>query len=447
VHPDDTDKIRDATYAALASQSPLAIDHRIVLEDGSERLVHLQAELVLDPAGLPTKFIGTAQDITDRVRLEEQLRQSQKMQAIGQLSGGVAHDFNNLLTVINGHSEMLLSMHPGDAIREELVAIRDAGERAALLTRQLLLFSRKAVLDPREVDCNAVVRHTSQMLRRLIGENVRLTTVLAPALYRIKADPSQIELVIMNLSLNARDAMPRGGRLTIETRNAVFTDEDGTNHPDIKPGQFVELRVIDTGSGMTPQVRAHLFEPFFTTKGPGKGTGLGLATVYGIVQESEGFVTVTSELTLGTTFKVFFPALKSDLTAAPRASADRRRLNGHETVLLVEDEEGVRQIARTTMEHYGYTVLVANSGPEALRLMEGRSEPIDLLLTDVVMPGISGPQLSAAVLERCPRCKIIFMSGYNEDSVSLNKAGQTFLQKPFTLLMLAQKLREQLDQP
>jgi len=451
LHPDDRSKVEAALRLSIETRTPYAHDHRIVLDDGSERVIHEQAELVFDQStGAPIKLIGTAQDVTDRIHLETQLRQSQKMQAIGQLAGGVAHDFNNLLTVINGHSEMLLldRPDPNDPVRRELAAIRDAGERATLLTRQLLLFSRKAVLEPRVLDCNALVRHTAEMLRRLIGEDVALTTVLTPSLYRVRADGSQIEQVVMNLALNARDAMASGGRLSIETRNVAYDAEYCRLHPEYKVGHFLQLVVSDTGCGMPAFVKAHLFEPFFTTKGPGKGTGLGLATVYGIVQESGGFITVVTEVDVGTTFNVFLPALAADVPLSRPDRPDQGRLSGHETVLLVEDEDGVRHIAKVTLERYGYTVFEAASGVDAIRLVQGRKVPIDLVLTDVVMPGMSGRQLADAVRVLYPDCRVVFMSGYNEDAVvhhGLDQSTHVFLQKPFTPLILARKLRDVLD--
>jgi len=452
VHPEDRPNVEKGLRAAIESRSTFTLDHRIVLDDGSERIIHEQAEFVLDDAtDQPPRLIGTAQDITARVHLETQLRQSQKMQAIGQLAGGVAHDFNNLLTVINGHSEMLLMERsdPDDPVRRELAAIRDAGERATHLTRQLLLFSRKARLELRILDTNTIVRHTVEMLRRLIGADVRLITVLPPSLYRIRADASQIEQVVMNLSLNSRDAMADGGQLTIETRNAVFDAEYCRHHPDHKAGHFVQLVVSDTGCGMTPLIRSHLFEPFFTTKGPGKGTGLGLATVYGIVHESGGFITVSTGVDVGATFNIFLPALAEDVPISHRGRADRGRLAGCETVLLVEDEDAVRHIARVTLEMYGYSVIEAASGADAIRLVESREVPVDLLLTDVVMPGMNGRQLADAIRLLYADCRVVFMSGYNEDAVvhhGLDYSTHAFLQKPFTPLVLARKLRDVLDQ-
>jgi CheY-like chemotaxis protein len=372
------------------------------------------------------------------------------MQAIGQLAGGVAHDFNNLLTIINGHAEMLLDTKGSESPdRVELNAIRDAGERAALLTRQLLLFSRKAMLEPRVLDCNTLVQRTSQMLRRLISEDVVLSTVLAPSLHRIKADASQIEQILLNLSLNACDAMPRGGRLTIETRNVSYDDEDRRVHPEYSVGPFVQLVIADTGTGMTPHVKAHLFEPFFTTKGPGKGTGLGLATVYGIVQESGGFITVSSEANAGTTFYVSLPALEGDdVLRAPDAIV-RDRLGGCETILLVEDDAGVRQIAKLALTKYGYRVLEASNGANALEVSAAYPETIHALVSDIVMPEMNGRVLADAVRARRPRCCVLLMSGYNEDMLvraGVHAGAEAFIQKPFTPEALITKLRQVLDQ-
>jgi PAS domain S-box-containing protein len=450
VHPDDRQKVRQAAVLAVKSRSGYFIDYRVVLRDGTERIVHEQAELVVDPpTRAPVRFIGTAQDITDRVRLEEQLRQSQKMQAIGQLAGGVAHDFNNLLTIINGHAEMLLDGKRAEAPdRVELTAIRDAGERAALLTRQLLLFSRKAMLEPRVLDCNALVQRTSQMLRRLISEDVAVSTILAPSLRRIRADMSQIEQILLNLSLNACDAMPRGGRLRIETRNVAYDAEFCRVHPEYKIGQYVQLIVADTGIGMTPHVKAHLFEPFFTTKGPGKGTGLGLATVYGIVQESGGFIAVSSELDAGTTFSVCLPALDGEDMSRERNPVDRDRLRGHETILLVEDDAAVRHIAKLALTKYGYHVLEATDGASALEIVGAYEGVIDALVSDMAMPGMNGRMLADAVRASRPRCRVLFMSGYNEDMLvrrGVHTGVEAFIQKPFAPDALVGKLRQTLD--
>ena len=452
VHPDDRQRVSDVRSLALQNRSPYALDHRILRPDGTERLIHVQADVATDPAtGDPVKFIGTVQDITDRVRLEEQLRQSQKMQAIGQLAGGVAHDFNNLLTVINGHADALLdTKSPEDADRNGLTAIRDAAQRAALLTRQLLLFSRKAVLEPRVLDCNELVRRTSQMLRRLISEDVELSTTLAPSLWRTRVDSGQIEQILMNLSLNACDAMPRGGRLTIETSNVTFDEEYCRSHPECRAGRYVQLAVSDTGIGMTAHVKAHLFEPFFTTKGPGKGTGLGLATVYGIVQECGGFLMVSSAVDAGTTFHICLPALDGADTILPSPAIDRTRLRGYETVLLVEDDATVRQIAALTLVKYGYMVLEAANGPAALEVVNRYGGAIDILVSDIVMPEMNGRTVADAVRARHPGCRVLFMSGYNEDMLvrrGVHIGAEAFIQKPFAPEAFVTKLRETLGRP
>ncbi len=452
VHPEDRNKVREAFRRALHEGTPYSIDHRIVLDDGTERILHEQAERVVDPlTGIPVKFIGTTQDITSRVRLEEQLRQSQKMQAIGQLAGGVAHDFNNLLTVINGYSEMLLAERgESDPSREELAAIRDAGERASQLTRQLLLFSRKAVFEPRELDVNDLVQRVGVMLRRLIGEDIELQLTLTPSPPAITADPSQLEQVVMNLALNSRDAMEQGGRLSIATGEASFDVGFCHAHPEYRPGRFVRLTVEDNGCGMTAHTKAHLFEPFFTTKGPGKGTGLGLATVYGIVLESRGFITVSSYVGAGTTMNVFLPSLDRPARSTTTPRVEHEVMKGDETVLLVEDEDAVRSVATLALTMHGYRVLAAGNGPAALRLLDAGGDTIDLLVTDVVMPEMSGGQLAEKIRKRFPTCRVLFMSGYNEDmAVSHGQPGRTdaFLQKPFTPQILARKVRETLDHP
>jgi PAS domain S-box-containing protein len=380
---------------------------------------------------------------------EEQLRQSQKLHAIGQLAGGVAHDFNNLLTVIMGYADAILadveSSHPlFDAARH----IHDAGERATLLTRQLLHFGRKAILEPRPLDLNTVIQNTETMLRRLIGEDVIVASVLAPSVSLARIDRGQIEQVIVNLCLNARDAMPQGGRITIETRNMSFDEHYCRTHPAYKPGQFVELSVGDSGTGMTPEVMSHLFEPFFTTKGPGKGTGLGLATVYGIVQQAGGFITVDSRPGTGSMFNVFVPSIP---TEEPRTTVERLAPppRGRETVLLVEDEHGVRRLARLSLERHGYTVLEASSGREAIELSQTYEGDIEVLLTDVVMPELNGREVSERLRVHRPDLKVLYMSGYNDDAVvrhGVVDSPVAFLQKPFDARTLATKVRDVLGQ-
>jgi PAS domain S-box-containing protein len=378
---------------------------------------------------------------------EAQLRQSQKLHAIGQLAGGVAHDFNNLLTVIMGYADTILGdVDSTNPLFDAAKHIRHAGERATLLTRQLLHFGRKAILEPRPLDLNTVIQNTGAMLRRLISEDVLVTTVLAPSLSLTRVDRGQIEQVIVNLCLNARDAMPQGGRITIETRTVSFDEQYCRSHPAHKPGQFVELSIGDSGTGMTPEVMSHLFEPFFTTKGPGKGTGLGLATVYGIVQQAGGFITVDSRLGAGSMFNVFVPAIASEEARVgveqqtPAAPPPR----GQETVLLVEDEHGVRRLARLSLERQGYTVLEASNGREAIELSDTYKGDIQVLLTDVVMPEINGREVSERLIQRRPDLKVLFMSGYNDDAVvrrGVVDSPATFLQKPFDARTLATKVR------
>ncbi|MCE9532440.1 MAG: PAS domain S-box protein [Planctomycetes bacterium] len=404
---------------------------------------------MFDENGDFSGLMSLAKNITDRKRLEEQLRQSQKMEAVGKLAGGVAHDFNNLLTVISGYSELLLGLpEASDQIREPVKAISEAGERAAALTQQLLAFSRQTMLEPKVLDLNAVIAETGNMLRRLIGEDIKFTTVLDPKLSRVRVDPGQLDQVLMNLAVNARDAMPRGGDLTIETANIVLSDDYAATHLDCKAGHHVMLAVTDTGRGMTADVQARIFEPFYTTKDVGKGTGLGLAMVFGIVQQSGGCIHVYSEPDRGTTFKIYLPAVTEQLSN-PSDSNRKLELNGTETILLVEDEDGVRKLAFTILQMYGYKVLSAENGSDALRIVQNHQETIDLLLTDVIMPNIGGPELAEKLRPRFPQIQILFMSGYTDDAVvrqGLLQAEVAFIQKPFTPLGLARKVRQVLDE-
>jgi PAS domain S-box-containing protein len=390
-------------------------------------------------------------DITERKRLEDQYRQAQKMEAVGQLAGGVAHDFNNLLTVINGFSEMMLAgLPPADPHRGAVEEIYKAGERAALLTRQLLTFSRKEVVKPRVLDLNAVVEGAARMLRRLIGEDVRLDAALATDLDRVKADPGQVEQVIMNLAVNARDAMPTGGRLTVETADVELDAGYARQHAGVAPGRYVLLAVSDTGHGMTPEVQARIFEPFFTTKAQGKGTGLGLATVFGIVKGAGGHVGVYSEVGRGTTFKVYLPSAGRPTDPAADGQGLPGLLTGTGTLLVVEDDEQVRGLTRMALETLGYTVLEAPGGPEAVHLAGAHAGPIDLLVTDVVMPGVSGREVAEAVRMGRPGVRVLFVSGYTDDAVirhGVLTAEMAFLQKPFTLAALGEKVRAVLDRP
>ena len=406
---------------------------------------------VRDPSGQVVNYVAVKRDVTDVRRMEEQLRQSQKMEAVGRLAGGVAHDFNNLLTAISGYSDLLLHRLPEySTLRRDVEEIRKAGDRAAALTHQLLAFSRRQVLQPKVLDLNAVVTNMGQMLRRLVGENVELSTDLSPSLSRVKADPGQIEQVIVNLAINARDAMPDGGRITIATADADLSPAYAVAHPEVRPGPHVLLSVADTGHGMDDETQAHLFEPFFTTKERGKGTGLGLATVYGIVQQSGGHIRVNSAADSGSTFLIYLPrvdAPEDDSQGEVRPPLPRPS-PGTETVLLAEDEEGVRRFAREILSGNGYKVLEAGNGREALLLSEAHRGEIHLLLTDVVMPKMSGRELTERIRPLRPDLRILYMSGYIDDAIlrhDVLEDGIPFLQKPFTSEGLARKVREVLD--
>jgi PAS domain S-box-containing protein len=396
------------------------------------------------------QFLATLmRDLTMQKKLEEEFHQAQKMEAVGQLAGGVAHDFNNLLTVISGYSEILITrLPPNDPMSGMIQEIHKAGERAAHLTRQLLAFSRKDIVERRVLDLNALVTDTEKMLRRLIGEDIRLTTVLAPALGQVKADAGQVEQVILNLAVNARDAMPQGGKLTIETRNVELDSAYATLHPEVKPGHYVMLAVSDGGCGMSQETKARIFEPFFTTKGPGKGTGLGLATVYGIVKQCGGHIGVYTELGRGTTFTIYLPTVEEKLLSGKSPHGSKVAPHGNETILLVEDDDAVRAITKLALQSLDYTVLEARNGEEAVRICERHTEPIQLLITDVVMPEMGGRQVAERLTARKQGIKVLFLSGYTDDAVvrhGVIQAEVAFLQKPFTPMALANKVRDVLD--
>ena len=385
-----------------------------------------------------------------RRALEEQLEQSRKMEAVGRLAGGVAHDFNNLLTAILGYSNLVLEeLEPGHPARADVEQMRRAGESAASLTQQLLAFSRKQILQPQVLELNQVVTRAESLLQRLIGEHIRLVTALDPSLDRVNADPGQLEQVIVNLAINARDAMPEGGNLTIETANVELDEAYVRQHGGSSPGAHVMLAVSDTGVGMDAETRARIFEPFFTTKRRGEGTGLGLSTVYGIVTQSGGSIQVYSEPMHGTTFKVYFPrASEPERQGAVPAPADA--LEGTETILLAEDQPEVRSVARAVLERYGYQVLEASHGHEALRILRAHQQKIHLLLSDVVMPSMSGPELARLVQLEEPGIRVLYASGYTDDAIvrhGVLDPGVAFLQKPFTPTALLRKIRELLDAP
>jgi len=386
-----------------------------------------------------------AEDITDRRQLEEQLRQAQKMDAVGRLAGGVAHDFNNLLMVINGYTEVLLEqLEQGSAMHHKIQSIQQAADRAATLTRQLLAFSRKQLLELKVVDVNIVIGDMERLLRPLIGENIELVTRLSPETGHTRADAGQLEQVIMNLVVNAKDAMPEGGKLTVESSD-VTVRHSFREHRFIQPGRYAVISVTDTGHGMDKETQSRIFEPFFTTKEKGKGTGLGLSTVYGIVKQSNGYVFAQSELGAGTTFYVYLPRVEDSAEELSPAQSQQSEAGGCETVLLVEDEESVRELVRLTLAARGYKVLEAENGECGLRVSESFKENIDILITDVVMPGIGGRELAKKLLALRPGISVLYLSGYTEDAVITQGApgpSTAFLQKPFTLQNLAKKVRE-----
>jgi len=411
-----------------------------------ERMFSYSGAIVADPSGHRVAFV-TITDLTERERLAAQLRQAQKLEALGQLAGGVAHDFNNILTVIAGNAELLADTLSGDTDAFRLLdELRDASARATSLTAQLLAFSRSQVIAPRVVSVNDTVRRIETMLRRLLGENVRLGARPSSGAGSVRIDPGQLEQVILNLAINARDAMPHGGDITLETAAAVVGDVQAHAH-GVAPGRYVCLSIRDAGSGMTPDVRAHIFEPFFTTKERGRGTGLGLATVFRIVTEALGFLDVTTEVGAGTTMAVYLPHVEADAqseTKPPRQTP----VGGRETILLVEDEDGVRRFAQTALERQGYRVISASSGPEAIAQAQSCDGPIDLLVTDVVMPGMSGRDVACALRAMRPGLRVMYMSGYVEDALIRNgiaEAGTPFLHKPFSLVDLHRRVRAAID--
>ena len=428
------------------TRSLVSIEYSLTLAGAVK---HFEARLV--PL-LETQILVIVRNISDARRLQDQLRQAQKMEAVGQLAGGVAHDFNNLLTVISGHCGLLAEqMKTGRPSPESLEEVQKAAERASQLTRQLLAFSRKQVLQPKVLDLNDVVAGMEKMARRLIGEDVELRTVLKKPLGRITADPGQMEQVILNLVVNARDAMPRGGRILIETDNVTLDQKSVVKRRELEPGEYVMLAITDNGIGMTEGVKAHLFEPFFTTKGPGKGTGLGLATCFGIVRQSGGDIRVYSEPDRGTTFKIYLPRTgQSATTETPPAESAAPR-KGTETLLLIEDDVAVRRLTASVLRHCGYIVHEAGDGVEALQLISGEHGPrFDLIVSDVTMPRMGGKELFENIRIKLPELKVLFISGYTNDALTdLGTLGPgiAFLEKPFSPKQLAQRVRAVLDEP
>jgi two-component system, cell cycle sensor histidine kinase and response regulator CckA len=444
------DPARRKELMRLLSISGVARDFECEIRrrDGKKAWLLQNVRAVRNEQGETVTYEGTVHDITERKLLEDQLRQAQKMEAVGRLAGGVAHDFNNALSVIMGYGQLLQLNTPSeDTTRKHAEQIVKAGQRAATLTRQLLAFSRKQTIQPVILDLNSIVSDTNKMLCRLIGEDIDLTITQEAKLKRVKADRGQIEQILMNLAVNARDAMPSGGELTIATSNCELGPSDVEQHPFIKPGRYILLSFTDTGCGMTKEIKTHIFEPFFTTKEAGKGTGLGLSTVYGIVKQSEGFVLVDSEVNKGTTFRIYLPEV--ELAAQPRSLESVPVLpRGSETVLLAEDEEPLRELTRGCLQRSGYTVLEAHDAKTAIQLADQHHGPIHLLLTDVVMPGISGRDLAEQLMPAHPEMKLLYMSGYTHDLISQHgvvEADVALLEKPFSIETLLTRVRGVLD--
>lgn len=451
IHPEDREKVLKAAAdaEAIPAGSGSTLEYRMRHKDGSWRTLESRASAIVK-AGEVEKLVIVNRDVTERKHLEEQFRQSQKMEAVGRLSGGVAHDFNNLLGVIIGYGELVQEGTPADnPLRSCVDEMLKAGHRAASLTRQLLAFSRQQVMDPKVIDLNLVVKDMEKMLTRLISEDIQLKTHLDSEALHIKADQGQIEQVIMNLLVNARDAMPKGGKITLTTSVFHMDQEFVRRYPyPVAVGDYVMLRVSDNGIGMDAATRARVFEPFFTTKEKGKGTGLGLSTVYGVVKQSGGYIEVLSEPGAGAVFRIYLPRVNAPLDARKHSTELPDSLRGSETVLLVEDEDALRTLSRHLLELCGYAVLEAASGEEALKLSQSYDQVIHLLLTDVVMPGISGRVLSDQLVQHRPEMRVVYMSGYTGQTVGDHGVladGSFFLPKPFTREALAQKIRKALE--
>jgi PAS domain S-box-containing protein len=450
VHPDDREKITTAVSTALRGGKSYEIEYRIRPASGDERVVRERGEVVHDASGKPVRIRGIVMDITERKRLEEQLRQSQKMEAIGQLAGGVAHDFNNILTVIHGHASLMLQAKvlPGPA-EKSVQQIVHAAERAAALTRQLLTFSRRQVMQPRQLDLNELVSTMTMMLARILGEDIALQLHYWPQPAFLRADASMLEQVLLNLAVNARDAMPKGGQLSIRISAAEISEQHAANFPDARPGNFVCLTVTDTGCGIAPENLRRIFEPFFTTKEVGKGTGLGLATVYGVVKQHHGWLELESQVGVGSTFRVYLPACAVPEPSVTTTVTEPAVRGGTETILVVEDEEPLRELVCSVLSSYGYTILQAESGVKALEVWQHYKPNVDLLLTDLVMPNqLNGRELAEKLQGDAAELKVIFTSGYTADAVGKDfgsQPGLHYLQKPYDPRNLARVVRECLD--
>jgi two-component system, cell cycle sensor histidine kinase and response regulator CckA len=448
IHPDDLPSVVGAAAHARATGIGRQIEYRMRDKDDNWHILESTASAILDTKGEHRGLVIVNRDVTDRKRLEGQFRQSQKMEAIGRLSGGIAHDFNNLLGIIIGYAEILQESAgncPPD--RECVDEILRSGHRAASLTRQLLAFSRQQVLEPKIIDLNGIVADMEKLLRRVIGEDIELEASPERGLKTVKADQGQLEQVLLNLAVNARDAMPNGGRLTITTRNVSMAELDVQQYSyPFKPGQYVQLTVTDTGIGMDSVTQARIFEPFFTTKEKGKGTGLGLSTVYGVVKQSDGYIETYSEVGKGTTFTVYLPSADEPIVLEATSSALNATDRVSETILLVEDEDALRFLTRNMLERFGYRVFEARNGAEACELSAKQKSPIDLLLTDIVMPGMNGRDLGDRLAIERPSMKIVYMSGYTGQGIggSVLPPGSHFLMKPLSRENLATKVRDAL---
>jgi PAS domain S-box-containing protein len=467
IYPEDREIALNAENLFQQTHELFQAEYRMCARDGRVLWFRDEGVLLRQNEGRGLLMQGVMYEITERKRLEDQLRHSQKLEAVGQLAGGVAHDFNNLLMLIQAHNEHLRDyLSPDDPARKDALQIENAVTRAASLTAQLLTFSRKNVLRPEILDLNAVLADVGKMLHRLIGENIEVNIVPASAPARVKADPGQMEQVILNLAVNSRDAMPAGGKLTITACEAELDENDSRNHEGAPAGKYVMLCVSDTGAGMDSETQAHIFEPFFTTKAPGKGTGLGLATVYGVVKQSDGWIWVDSKPGRGTTFQIYLPQelVANEVSMAEIAPHESQALKestsrivpalettakGTETVLVVEDQDGIRDIVRESLRRNGYKVLIANDGDEALQMAAAYPDPIHLLITDLVMPNIGGRELAQRLTPLRPAMKVLFMSGYSEQSafeIEATSQSATVLQKPFSLDALARNVRRVLDE-
>jgi PAS domain S-box-containing protein len=455
IHPDDRQLVKEAVKEARKAGKGKSLEYRFRHKNGSWRILESTASVVRNATGDADKLVIINRDITGRRLAEEenrenQFRQACKMEAVGRLSGGIAHDFNNLLGVILGYIEVLEEPgSTGERLRKGIREIKKASQKAATLTRQLLAFSRQQVLAPKVLDLNAVVADVEAMLQRLIGEDVEMVTVLDEHLGRVLADQGQIEQAIMNLAANARDAMPNGGKLTIRTANVEMGEADPVRSPEIPPGRFIQLMVSDLGIGMDAETQAHVFEPFFTTKGVGKGTGLGLSSVYGIVKQSNGFIRVRSELGKGTTFEIYLPQADGPVPPPEAAHTPGEASHKGKTILLVEDEESLRAVTRDLLQKGEYTVLEAENGARALEVAHQDGLHIDLLLTDVIMPGMTGPALAEELVNSYPEMKILYMSGYTGHVIAQHglESGAHLLDKPFGRDKLMSKIRDVLEAP